>query len=198
TASTMHRVVSMVIMSGLVSLVIPYQFEFTAALLWLLWSSARTLNHAQYQQGRTLQKTMAWNRFHFVMSFLITFILLLPFCVPALMVWIRNFAIGWFKSIVSDHRVDYVLPFLVFVEGLSHGSSVDTASWKRFSGVTMFMLDVMIGYLVVFGVRYSWQIYFLTRLWIVWLLVLRVLDSGLVGMLKRKVLQSEQHHRKQD
>ena len=74
---------------------------------------------------------MAWNRFHFVMSILVMFFFLLPFCVPALMVWIRNFAIGWFKSFDSDHRVDYVLPFLIFVEGLSHGFSLDIGSCKR-------------------------------------------------------------------
>lgn len=72
-----------------------------------------------------------WNRFHFIMSILVMFFFLLPFCVPALMVWIRNFAIGWFKSFGSDHRVDYVLPFLVFVEGLSHEFSVDIGSYKR-------------------------------------------------------------------
>ncbi|KAK3841422.1 MAG: PGAP1-like protein-domain-containing protein [Linnemannia gamsii] len=196
--STMHRVVSLAVVCVLVFLVIPYHFAFTATLLWLIWSSARILSHAQRQQDRTSQTTMAWNRFHFVMSFLVTFFFLLPFCVPVLMVWIRNFAIGWFKSFAGDHRVDYVLPFLVFVEGLSHGSSVDTESWKRFSGVTVLMLEGMVGYLVVFGVRYSWQIYSLTRLWIVWLLVLRVVDSSLVGVLKRKALRPEQCHSKQD
>jgi hypothetical protein len=119
-------------MSGLVLFVVPYQFAFTATLLWLIWINARALNHAR-QQSRSafLQTTMAWNHFHFSMSILVMFFFLLPFCIPALTVWIRNFAIGWFKSFDSDHRVDYVLPFLIFVEGLSHVRSADIASWKR-------------------------------------------------------------------
>ena len=131
-----QRALALVSMSTLVLLVVPYQFAFTAALLWLIWVNARALGYARdYHQrnpaSSVLQTTMAWNRFHFVMSLLVTFFFLLPFCVPALMVWIRNFVIGWFKSFGIDHRVDYVLPFLIFVEGLSQGSSVDTASWRR-------------------------------------------------------------------
>lgn len=130
--STTRRVIALVVMSGLVLFVVPYQLAFTATLLWLIWINARALNHARQQPDSAfLQTTMTWNRFHFAMSNLVMFFFLLPFCVPALMVWIRNFDVGWFNSFDSDHRVDYVLPFLIFVEGLSHGFSVDIASYKR-------------------------------------------------------------------
>ncbi|KAF9129937.1 GPI inositol deacylase [Mortierella sp. 14UC] len=193
TRSVAYRVILLAVISGLVLFVVPYQFAFTVTLLWLIWINGRALNHAQHHQNNletssTLQKTtMAWNRFHFSMSILVMLFFLLPFCVPVLMVWIRNFVIGWFKSFASDHRVDYVLPFLVLVEGLHQGSSVDTVSWKKFSGVTMLLLDGMVGYLIVFGVRYSWQIYFLTRLWVLWLVVVRAVD-----------LLLKPTHRKQD
>ncbi|KAF9122334.1 GPI inositol deacylase [Mortierella sp. GBA39] len=203
--STTHRAITLTVMSGLVVTVVPYQLAFTAILLWLIWINACALNRAHQQPASTsssssLETTMAWNRFHFVMSILVMFFFLLPFCVPALMVWIRNFAIGWFESFDSDHRVDYVLPFLIFVEGLSHGFSVDIGSCKRFSRVLVLMLDAMVGYLIVFGVRYSWQIYFLTRLWVSWLLVLRFVESGPGRMLERMVISQSggPPHRKQD
>ncbi|KAF9157031.1 GPI inositol deacylase [Linnemannia schmuckeri] len=205
STSMTQRVIMLTIMSVLVLFVVPYQFAFTATLLWLIWINARALNYARQQpvsapsSSASLEITVAWNRFHFTMSILVMFFFLLPFCVPALMVWIRNFAIGWFKSFNSDHRVDYVLPFLIFVEGLSHGFSVDIASCKRFS-VPVLMLDTMVGYLIVFGVRYSWQIYFLTRLWISCLLVLRFVESAPWRVLEGKIFSKSggQPHTKQD
>ncbi|KAF9295030.1 GPI inositol deacylase [Linnemannia elongata] len=199
------RAITLTVMSGLVISVVPYQFAFTAIVLWLIWINARALNRAHQQpasitSSSSLETTKVWNRFHFIMSILVMFFFLLPFCVPALMVWIRNFAIGWFKSFGSDHRVDYVLPFLVFVEGLSHEFSVDIGSYKRFSRVSVLMLDAMVGYLIVFGVRYSWQTFFLTRLWTSWLLLLRFVESGPAKVLERVLLSQfgRPPHRKQD
>ncbi|KAG9063172.1 GPI inositol deacylase [Linnemannia hyalina] len=155
--STTHRAITLTAMSGLVVTVVPYQFAFTAILLWLIWINACALNRAHQQPASTissssLETTMAWNRFHFVMSILVMFFFLLPFCVPALMVWIRNFAIGWFESFDSDHRVDYVLPFLIFVEGLSHGFSVDIGSCKSPVQLANILLDAVVD-LVVVGVE---------------------------------------------
>ncbi|KAG0220272.1 GPI inositol deacylase [Mortierella sp. NVP41] len=134
-----RRVLKLIAFSGLVHFVVPYQFAFAATLLWLIWVNVRALNFARHQghldsghSATSFSTTMAWNQFHFSMSMLVMFFFLLPFSVPALMVWIRNFAIGWWKSFEGDHSLGNVLPFLIFVEGLSHASgSVDTVSWRR-------------------------------------------------------------------
>lgn len=70
----------------------------------------------------------------------------------------------------------------------------------RFSRVSVLMLDAMVGYLIVFGVRYSWQIFFLTRLWTSWLLLLRFVESGPAKVLERVLLSQfgRPPHRKQD
>jgi hypothetical protein len=75
---------------------------------------------------------VAWDRFHFAMAMLVMFFFLLPFATPSLMVWIRNMEVGWYKSFGSDHRIDYVAPFVIFVEGLANGTAVTKTTWKRY------------------------------------------------------------------
>ena len=67
--------------------------------------------------------------------------------------------------------------------------------------VTVALLDAMLGYLVVFGVRYTWQIYFLTRAWVSWLVVLRLMETEVgrtVERWTRQVLVPLRAHRKQE
>ncbi|CAO3570504.1 unnamed protein product [Mortierella alpina] len=120
----------------------------------------------------------AWDAYHFTMSLLVVYFFLLPFCVPALMVWIRNIAAGWFVSFESDHRVLYVAPFIAVVEGVSSGALPITSRLSRMrpliSTVTVAILNLMMMQLVLFGVRYSWQIYFMSRMLAGWLLVCQV------------------------
>lgn len=41
----------------------------------------------------------------------------------------------------------------------------------------MGLLNYMIVFLIMYGVRYSWQIYFMSRIWIVWILILQLKDK---------------------
>lgn len=115
------------------------------------------------------------------MSLLVLFFFLLPFCVPALMVWIRNFAGGWYASFETDHRVLYVAPFIALVEGVSCGVLPMGSRISRmkniYSMVTVAILNAMMVYLVLFGVRYSWQIYFMSRLLAGWLVVCQIANT---------------------
>ncbi|KAF9962390.1 GPI inositol deacylase [Mortierella alpina] len=169
--SVLRRVITLGICFVLVATVVPYQFAFAAAVLVLISSSARALAVAQRAPAASAQA--AWGVYHFTMSLLVMFFFLLPFCVPALMVWIRNFAGGWFESFETDHRVLYVAPFIVLVEGVSNGALPLASRFLRTtygcSMVAVAILDAMMVYLVLFGVRYSWQIYFMSRLLAGWL-----------------------------
>ncbi|KAF9982597.1 GPI inositol deacylase [Modicella reniformis] len=169
----------------LVATVLPYQFAFTATFIGLMAISVHALIIAKRMPAATSQA--AWDRFHFAMAMLVMFFFLLPFAVPSLMVWIRNLAVGWYKSFASDHRVDYVAPFIVFAEGLANGTAVTRVSWKRYAELTVFLLDAMLVYLVLFGVRYSWQIFFLTRAWVSWLLLLRFLETDMGRMVESRI-----------
>ncbi|KAI1320037.1 GPI inositol deacylase [Mortierella claussenii] len=112
--------------------VVPYQFVFAATFLALIGTSARAQIHTQRVSSAHL--FAAWNSFHLSASMLMVFFFLLPFCVPSLMVWIRNIVIGWYRSFPSDHRVDYVAPFIIFVQGLAGGgdsAGINGALWRR-------------------------------------------------------------------
>ncbi|KAG0309416.1 GPI inositol deacylase [Dissophora globulifera] len=177
--------VAIAVMCILVATVLPYQFAFTATVVALIVVNARALSSSSSHA--------AWNQFHFAMTILVAFFFLLPFCVPALMVWIRNGAVGWWRSFDTDHRVDYVAPFMILVEGLGRGGALTEALWKRYGRITVLLLDGMLACLVVVGVRSSWQVYFLTRLWAIWLVVVRVLEVQILGARRR----TGQEHDKQ-
>lgn len=51
----------------------------------------------------------------------------------------------------------------------------------------MILLDAMLVYLVIFGVRYGWQIYFLTRAWVSWLVLLRLMETGLGSRIESRI-----------
>ncbi|KAI8604374.1 PGAP1-like protein-domain-containing protein [Dissophora ornata] len=183
----------------LVATVVPYQFAFAATVVALIIIGARAMVLAQRETAASAET--AWNHFHFTMAILVMFFFLLPFAVPALVVWIRNGAVGWWKSFGPDHRVDYVAPFIIFVQGLANGKAVTKTSWRRYVKVTVALLDAMLGYLVVFGVRYTWQIYFLTRAWVSWLVVLRLLETEVGRTAERwarQVLVPLRAHTKQE
>ncbi|KAF9198795.1 GPI inositol deacylase [Haplosporangium sp. Z 27] len=114
----------------LIARAIPYQLAFAMTVIALLIISAQRLAFAQGTMNGT-HSLEAWNSFHFAMSILIMFFFLLPFAVPTLMVWIRNIAGGWFHSFASDHRVEYVGPFIVFVEGIASGAALSRIPWRR-------------------------------------------------------------------
>ncbi|KAG0263976.1 GPI inositol deacylase [Mortierella polycephala] len=193
---TQRRVLQVLVILVLVAVAVPYQFVFAATVLALVVSCARAL--VQAKAAPAASSLTAWNRFHFMMSILVMFFFLLPFFVPALMVWIRNVAIGWYESFGSDHRVDAIGPFVVLVEGLSYGAMVPWTPKKSAAKVTVALLDAMVVYLLLFGVRYSWQIYYLTKLWISWLLILQWMYTATGRALKERILPNTQLHRKQE
>ncbi|KAF9366201.1 GPI inositol deacylase [Mortierella sp. NVP85] len=166
----------------LVTIVLPYRFAFAVAFVTLIIISVRALVIAQ-----RMANSQAWDRFHFAMAMLVMFFFLLPFATPSLMVWIRNLGVGWYKSFASDHRIDYVAPFVIFVEGLANGTAVTKTTWKRYATLTVILLDAMLVYLVIFAVRYGWQIYFLTRAWISWLVLLRFMETGLGSRIESRI-----------
>ncbi|KAG0371220.1 GPI inositol deacylase [Mortierella sp. AD032] len=94
-----------------------------------------------------------------------------------LMVWIRNLSVQWYEPFSSDHRLDYIAPFIFFVEAITDGAMIPRTPEKGYAAVTMALLNYMIVFLIMYGVRYSWQIYFMSRIWIVWLLILQLKDK---------------------
>ncbi|KAG0207330.1 GPI inositol deacylase [Mortierella sp. GBA30] len=196
--SISRQLITAALWFALVALAIPYQFAFAATVLALVMASARTLVLAQRTSGASAQ--IARNQYHFMISLLVMFFFLLPFFVPVLMVWIRNLAVGWLTSFTADHRVDYVAPFIIIVEGLANGviSVPPSVSQTRYSILTVGLLDVMVVYLIVFGVRYSWQIFFLTRLWVGWLLLCRLMDTETGRALESRVQHVVWSHMKDE
>lgn len=184
------------VLLALVATVLPYQFAFAATFVALIAISVRALVIAQRMPAEASRA--AWDHYHFAMAILVMFFFLLPFNLPSLMVWIRNFAVGWHKSFASDHRVDYIAPFVIFTEGLANGTAVTKTTWRRYTRLTVTLLDVILVYLVVFGARYSWQVYFLTRVWVSWLLVLRFMETDIGNKFEGRIRRTIWPAGKQD
>lgn len=54
----------------------------------------------------------------------------------------------------------------------------------------MGILNFIVFFLILFGVRYSWQIFFMSRIWIVWLLILQLKDTEMAVSLTKSI----EHH----
>ncbi|KAF9954642.1 GPI inositol deacylase [Mortierella alpina] len=170
-----RRVITTIILFIMVATFVPYQFAFVVAVLVHIVSCVRSLLFAQTAKSSISQA--AWDRFHYLMSIFVMFFLLLPCTLPVLMVWIRNLSVQWYEPFSSDHRLDYIAPFIFFVEAVTDGAMVPRTPEKGYAELTNGILNFIIVFLIMFGVRYSWQIFFMSRLWIMWLLILQLKDT---------------------
>ncbi|KAG0343777.1 GPI inositol deacylase [Podila humilis] len=93
----------------------------------------------------------------------------------------------WYEPFSSDHRLDYIAPFIFFVEAITDGAMVPRTPEKGYAAVTAGLLNFIIVFLILFGVRYSWQVFFMSRIWIMWLLVLQLKDTDLVQRLIKSI-----------
>ncbi|KAG0270040.1 GPI inositol deacylase [Actinomortierella ambigua] len=182
-----RRVITTVILFIMVATFVPYQFAFIVAVLVHIVSCVRALLVALHTSGSHAQA--AWDRYHYLMSIFVLFFLLLPCTVPVLMVWVRNLSVQWYEPFSSDHRLDSIAPFIFYVEAVTSGAMMPRTS-KNYTWVTNAILNFVVVYVVAYGVRYSWVIFFLSDLWISWLLFLQVKDTVLFERLV-KAMQSK-------
>ncbi|KAF9926854.1 GPI inositol deacylase [Linnemannia zychae] len=117
-----RRVITTIVLFIMVATFVPYQFAFVVAVLVHIVSCVRSLLVAQTSSSSKSQA--AWDRHHFLMSIFVMFFLLLPCTLPVLMVWIRNLSVQWYEPFSSDHRLDYIAPFIFFVEAVTDGAMV--------------------------------------------------------------------------
>ncbi|KAI1290567.1 GPI inositol deacylase, partial [Mortierella claussenii] len=174
-----RRVITTIILFIMVATFVPYQFAFVVAVLVHIVSCVRSLILAKTLTAAT-QSQAAWDRHHYLLSIFVMFFLLLPCTLPVLMVWIRNLSVQWYEPFSSDHRLDYIAPFIFFVEAVTDGAMVPRTPEDGYAAVTVGILNGIILFLIMFGVRYSWQIYFMSRIWITWLLLLQLKDTKMV------------------
>ncbi|CAG8493732.1 2131_t:CDS:2 [Paraglomus occultum] len=79
-------------------------------------------------KGADLQKY--WDHYHYVQSVLIFLFILLPFNVPALMVWSRNLAVHWYAPFSSDHSILAIAPVIFYVEIMNSGKMLPRTSGR--------------------------------------------------------------------
>ncbi|KAF9316509.1 GPI inositol deacylase [Podila horticola] len=180
-----RRIITTIVLFIMVATFVPYQFAFVVAVLVHIVSCVRSLLVAQATNSAKSQA--AWDRHHYLMSIFVMFFLLLPCTLPVLMVWIRNLSVQWYEPFSSDHRLDYIAPFIFFVEAITDGAMVPRTPEKGYAAITVGILNSIILFLILFGVRYSWQIFFMSRIWIVWLLILQLKDTELAQRLTKSV-----------
>ncbi|KAF9366361.1 GPI inositol deacylase [Mortierella sp. NVP85] len=144
-----RRVITTIVLFIMVATLVPYQFAFVVAVLVHIVSCVRSLIVAQ--AANPTQAPAAWDRHHYLMSIFVLFFLLLPITLPVLMVWIRNISVQWYEPFSSDHRLDYIAPFIFFVEAVTGGAMVPRTPEKGYAAVTIGILNFIIAFLIMFG-----------------------------------------------
>ncbi|KAI8322524.1 PGAP1-domain-containing protein, partial [Martensiomyces pterosporus] len=93
---------------------VPYQFAFLVIYMAQLITAVRTMVHAQLASPRsaatlTPQRLVAAavlnNRAKYQLGLLLFWTSSLPYCVPELLVWVRNLSVMWFEDAPSDHNL---------------------------------------------------------------------------------------------
>ena len=121
----LHRVLSLAGLLLLVLFFAPYQFAFLVLFLVQLLNTIRLLVVARDSTSAAGVQRRACERFEY--SYIVTFIMacLLPINALILVVWVRNLAVGWLAPFSSDHNVLKIVGFLLNVEGIHSGKSIE-------------------------------------------------------------------------
>ncbi|PKK79545.1 PGAP1-domain-containing protein [Rhizophagus irregularis] len=171
-----RHVIITLILFILVASFVPYQFAFIVAFLVQISSCVKSLIIARSVYKSTCVQE-SWDNYHYLQSILILFFMLLPFNVPVLMVWIRNMSVNWFAPFSWDHSILAIAPIIFYVEIITNGKMLPRSTGRKSRFVTNAILLIITIYSLLYGVRYTYLLYFSSLGFITWLIILHVRDS---------------------
>ncbi|RIB09972.1 PGAP1-like protein [Gigaspora rosea] len=176
----LRRAVTTIILFILVASFVPYQFAYIVAFFVHFVSCVRSLVVARY--GHKSSNTQeSWDRYHYLQSILVLLFMLLPFNLPVLMVWIRNMSVHWFAPFSWDHSIMAIAPVIFYVEIITSGSMLPRSTGRNTRAITGFILFLITVYALLYGVRYTYLIYFSSLGFLSWLILLHIRESLWIG-----------------
>ncbi|CAG8516098.1 13117_t:CDS:10 [Cetraspora pellucida] len=126
---------------------------------------------------KSLNTQESWDRYHYLQSILVLLFMLLPLNLPVLMVWIRNMSVHWFAPFSWDHSVMAIAPVIFYVEIITSGKMLPRSTGRNSQAITSFILFLITVYALLYGVRYTYLLYFSSLGFLSWLILLHIRES---------------------
>lgn len=172
TISTRQRVTNAAILLFLVATIIPYQFAYVVACIVHLVTCVRASWHARESRSNSHS-----NFYNYAHSILILMLWILPINALVLVVWAHNLAVHWFTPFASHHNVLSIMPFMLLVEMLTHGTMVPRIP-TRLRHVTSILFVFLAVYSAIYGATYAYLLHHITNLVVAWLVGIHLLGDG--------------------
>lgn len=141
----------------------PYQFAFLVVLLVHFFQTLRALGVAKTNEIRHIRSTESWNKFHYYLTALFLMICLAPGNVMVITVWVKNLSIGWYKPFSSDRKIYFVIGYLLwFHRTWSSGGNLGMLPRSKKSLFSKFTMWLSFGtglFSILYGIRYTFQIF---------------------------------------
>lgn len=181
-----QRVITISALLLLVLFFAPYQFAFLVIFVVHFLSTVRSLLVAQDSGVSTpASSKRVWDRYHYSFSLLLVMAGLLPINAMILAVWVRNLAVGWLAPFSTDHNVLAVVGFLLNVEALHSGKMLQRTPASVTKAVSTVLATTTAAFALLYGVRYTHNIYPLTNALFLWL---AANNTRIVGVVHDMVL----------
>lgn len=174
-----RRLITTLVLFALVATFVPYQFAFIVAFFVQVISCVRAINraeaaaqrHSLHASSSSSKVARHRDRANYLQSVLVLMLWLLPLNAPVLVVWIRNLSVHWLTPFSSDHNILLIAPIIFYVETVTSGKMLPRATSTQ-SIVSYVMLWYLGVYSLLYGVRYTYALYFLSLMFFTWLVAM--------------------------
>ena len=164
--SFIRRVITTIILLGIVATIVPYQFAYIVACMVELATCVRLHRHQHLDDMPHAQKA-----YNFNFSLFTLMICVLPISLPILVVWIRNLSVQWLTPFSSHHNVLSVAPIILLVECLTKGTIAPPTQTYTDTLLGLVIL-IMAALITAYGVMYTFILHHLLNI-LAFLLFLR-------------------------
>ncbi|KAJ2488063.1 GPI inositol deacylase [Coemansia sp. RSA 2320] len=177
---------------------VPYQFAFLVIYMAQMFTVVRTMAHASLAAPRAvaplasqqlLVSDVLRDRARYQLGLLLFWTSSLPYCVPELLVWVRNLSVMWFEDAPSDHNLAnmagyfalrllaayHIVPRLTF--DAERAAPSRTAWWLRVITYAFFASAVVYAWL--YSIRRPYILYSIANVISAWLALVQFAEFPL-------------------
>ncbi|KAJ2808264.1 GPI inositol deacylase [Coemansia guatemalensis] len=165
-----------------VSTAVPYQFAFVIIYLAQLITAARTMALAQIA-GDTGMRQLG----NYQLGLLLFWTNSLPYCVPELLVWVRNISVLWFEDAPAGHNLVNMAGFFALRMASAHrivprltssGLLSSRSSWWLHTA-TYALLGAVVAYAWLFSIRRPYILYSIANAVSAWIAAIQLVELAL-------------------
>lgn len=150
---TIGRIIKLTLLVISVVIYVPYNLVYVVLVI----------SHLLYTLKLIFTEKSGSPRLEFNKSILLIMLLIVPICVPIIVVFFHNFAVNWKTPFRSHHNFLAVLPIMCLEFAMQSGLMIKPEK-SIFSRVAMVTLCYMIFFSFIFGVRNTYFVYHIFNL----------------------------------